>query len=188
LHARLRQPFSLPSGTAGINLRKVARYAWENCDPSQLRIGETDIAKEIELAFEDSEYTLGMPVHPGPRDLVDSLYANNTVTLLTARPPHTVAWTNKWLESNGFSFDGLVNVKEQKKSLFRSDVLIDDYIGTVREYLTETVGIAILVDQPWNRGEREDLQSWIVAGRLYIVEVVRGAGAVIDDIRRAKQK
>ncbi len=35
LHARFRQPFALPSGTAGTNLRQAARYAWENCDPLQ---------------------------------------------------------------------------------------------------------------------------------------------------------
>jgi hypothetical protein len=33
LHARLRQPFSIPSGTAGTNLRKTARYAGENREP-----------------------------------------------------------------------------------------------------------------------------------------------------------
>jgi len=35
LHARLRQPFSIPSGTAGTNLRKTARYAGENREPLQ---------------------------------------------------------------------------------------------------------------------------------------------------------
>ena len=35
LHARLRQLFSLPSGTAGTNLTRTARYAGENREPLQ---------------------------------------------------------------------------------------------------------------------------------------------------------
>ncbi len=35
LHARLRHRFSIPSGVAGTNLRKTARYAGENRDPLQ---------------------------------------------------------------------------------------------------------------------------------------------------------
>src|SRR5712691_5140621 len=34
-HARFRHRFSIPSGAAGTNLRKTARYAGENCDPLQ---------------------------------------------------------------------------------------------------------------------------------------------------------
>ena len=36
-HARLRRRISLPSGTAGTNVGKKARYAGENRDPLQLR-------------------------------------------------------------------------------------------------------------------------------------------------------
>jgi hypothetical protein len=36
-HARFRYQFSIPSGAAGTNLRKTARYAGENCDPLQKR-------------------------------------------------------------------------------------------------------------------------------------------------------
>ena len=32
-HARSRHRFSIPSGEAGTNLRKTARYAGKNCDP-----------------------------------------------------------------------------------------------------------------------------------------------------------
>lgn len=48
LHARSRHRFSIPSGVAGTNLRKTARYAGKNCDPlhsgtkvSNARLGET---------------------------------------------------------------------------------------------------------------------------------------------------
>ena len=38
-------------------------------------------------------------------------------------------------------------------------------IGNVSEYLENTNGVAILVDQPWNRRERSALEKWIEAGR-----------------------
>jgi hypothetical protein len=43
LHARLRQPFSIPSGTAGTNLRKPARYAGENREPLQQSTQSTQV-------------------------------------------------------------------------------------------------------------------------------------------------
>ena len=38
-HARSRRRFSIPSGVAGTNLRKTARYAGKNCDPLQAAFG-----------------------------------------------------------------------------------------------------------------------------------------------------
>src|SRR2546426_43687 len=37
-HTRLRHRFSIPSGTAGLNLRNTDCYAGENCDPLQDRL------------------------------------------------------------------------------------------------------------------------------------------------------
>jgi hypothetical protein len=63
----------------GIQLR------YENVTQWRLPLGESDIAKEIEIAFDDSDYVLGMPAHTGARELVDDLYGDNRITLLTAR-------------------------------------------------------------------------------------------------------
>ena len=149
----------------------------------RLPLGDSDIAREIEIAFEDPEYVLSMPVHPGARDLVDTLYVNNIITLITARPPATKPWTLQWLQNHGFTYDDLVNVKEQKKSLYRTDVLIDDYIGNVKEYLENTTGVAILVDQPWNRRERQQLERWIGEKRLYVTTNLRDAANTVHQIK-----
>ena len=49
LHARLRHRFSIPSGVAGTNLRKTARYAGENRDPLQLTKALLEWALNAEL-------------------------------------------------------------------------------------------------------------------------------------------
>ena len=62
----------------------------------------------------------------------------------------------------------LASVMAKKASVGATDVLIDDYTGNVLEFLTNTDGVAVLVDQPWNR-ERADLESFVKAGRLFVV-------------------
>lgn len=164
----------------GIQLR------YEDVTQWRLPLGESDIAKEIEIAFDDSDYVLGMPVHPGARELVDDLYGDNSITLITARPPQTRSWTLQWLHNHGFTFDALVNVKDEKKSFYRPDILIDDYIGNVKEYLTNTTGTAILVNQPWNNSGRDEMQEWVAQLRLYIVMNIREALAIVVKLRKER--
>ena len=167
-------------GRLGIQLQYDDVTEW------RLPLGESNIAKEIEAAFEDSDYVIGMPLHPGAREVVDALYAENTIILITARPPQTRPWTLQWLHNHGFTFDELVNVKEQMKSFYRSDILLDDYIGNIKEYLTNTSGTAILLDQPWNRLRRGDLQQWISQQRLYIISNIREAMEIIAMVRAGR--
>ena len=124
-------------------------------------LGDSDIAKEIGLALDNDNYILTMPVHSGARQLVDTMYLTNTIILLTARPPNTRSATLLWLANNGFTFDKLVNATEEKKSLHRSDILVDDYIGNLKDYLTQPHGTAILVRQPWNRAAEKELADWV---------------------------
>jgi len=166
--------------------RLGVHLSYEDVDKWRLPLGESDIAKEIEIAFGDSDYVLGMPVHSGAREFVDKLCVNNKVVILTARPSRTNPWTYQWLYNHGFTFDELVNVKEESKSTYRSDVLIDDYIGNAEEYLSNTCGRAILVDQPWNRKERGKLQQWIDAGRLYVVKDIRDGSEIVERLRRCR--
>jgi 5'(3')-deoxyribonucleotidase len=162
----------------GIHLR------YEDVTEWRLRLGDSDIAKEIALALEDPEYVLSMPLHEGARQVVDELYLDNRVVMITGRPTATRSWTAQWLQNAAFTFDELVNVKEEKKSLYRSDVLVDDYIGNIKEYLENTHGVAILVDQPWNRRERGDMEKWLEEGRLHIVGGIREALPIIKGLRR----
>jgi 5'(3')-deoxyribonucleotidase len=167
-----------------VEARLGIRLRYEDVTEWRLPLGESDIAREIVMALEDPEYVLNMPVHEGARELVDELYVGNRIIMITGRPPATRPWTDQWLQNAAFTFDELINVKEEKKSLYRSDVLVDDYIGNIREYLANTSGVAILVDQPWNRRERSDLAKWSESGRLHVVERVFEAIPIIKELRR----
>jgi 5'(3')-deoxyribonucleotidase len=165
-------------------LGKPLRY--EDVTEWRLPLGNSDIAKEIAIALEDPDYILNMPLHEGVREAVDELYAENRVIMLTGRPAATKLWTDQWLQNCGFSFDEMVNVKEENKSFYQSDVLVDDYIGNVKEYLENTNGVAILVDQPWNRRERDELEKWIREKRLHIVGSMREVTSIIKELRRKR--
>src|SRR5260370_3824655 len=48
-HARFRHRLAISSGVAGTNLRRTARYAWENCDPLHDSYSHQSIAKLVDL-------------------------------------------------------------------------------------------------------------------------------------------
>jgi hypothetical protein len=50
-------------------------------------------------------------------------------------------------------------------------VLVDDFIGNIDEFLTNTLGVAVLVDQPWNQ-ERTNLERFINEGRLFVISTL----------------
>lgn len=166
----------------GINLK------YDDITEFRMKLGDSDIAKEITSAYEDPDYILTMPVHRGARDLVDSLYRRNEVVLLTARPPVTKSLTLQWLDRNGFTFDRLLNVTEETKGLYGSDVLIDDYVGNIRQYLDRASGLAILVSQPWNQDAPKELAEWQASNRLCIVKGLEEARDIVENLARKKQK
>lgn len=171
-----------------VEARLGIRLRYEDVTEWRLPLGESDIAREIAMALEDPEYVLNMPLHEGAREVVDELYVENRVVMITGRPYVTRPWTDQWLRNAAFTFDELVNVKEEKKSLYRTDVLVDDYIGNIKEYLENSSGVAILVDQPWNRRERGDLEQWIQARRLHVIGRIREAVPIIKELRRQRAR
>ncbi|WP_172834354.1 5' nucleotidase, NT5C type [Nitrospira japonica] len=159
---------------SGISLRYDEISEW------RLTVGDSDIAREIEAALTDDEYVLNMPVHKGARAMSDKLYERNRIILLTARPSASRAATKQWLSSKGFSYDELVNAKEQKKSFYGVDVLVDDYIQNILDYLQNSNGLAILVSQPWNQ-DRTALKPWLSTRRLFIVNDLSRVSEIISD-------
>jgi len=73
--------------------------------------------------------------------------------------------TEQWLIANGLSYDELVRGQEGFKSKHRVDALIDDYPRNLAEFLTQTTGVGVLVDQPWNQ-DIKDLEPWLDGPRL----------------------
>lgn len=146
-------------------LNVTLRY--EDVTDWKLPLDGSDIAKEILIAMQDSDYLLSMPVHNHARDVVTELYRSHSIKILTARPLGSEPYTKTWLQKNGIQYDSLASVKEKEKSLYATDVLVDDYLGNIKAYLDETNGVAILVDQPWNR-DRPTVQTYIDEGRLFV--------------------
>lgn len=81
------------------------------------------------------------------------------VKLLTVRPLEAIPPTMRWLAANELAFDELARAEEARKSLHEVDALVDDYIGNLAEFLKNSLGAGILVDQPWNQ-DTSDLDHW----------------------------
>jgi hypothetical protein len=89
--------------------------------------------------------------------------------VLTARSGEALEWSVEWLELNGLPFDEVAGSEEARKSLHGADALVDDYLENIKEFIANTSGPAVLVDQPWNRDGRGELTKHASAGRLAIV-------------------
>jgi uncharacterized HAD superfamily protein len=151
----------------------------------RLPVGDSDIAQEIERAQQNRNYVLRMRLHEGARSMLKALYWDNRIVLITARAAEAKEWTQQWLYNHQLPHEELLNSKEEKKSVHGTDVLIDDYLGNVIEYLQNTEGVAILVDQPWNR-ERDDLRPLIDQGRAFVVSKLIEIPAVIAQIKKVR--
>ena len=135
----------------------------------RLPIKGTDIAQEIVRAQQDREYVLGMHVHEGARRVLNFLHETHRIVVITARQGEAATtWTAEWLRRNKLPYDEVVGGTEARKSEHRTDLLVDDYTGNVLEFLTKTDGLAVLVDQPWNRN-RPELVPFVAASRLFVV-------------------
>jgi uncharacterized HAD superfamily protein len=152
----------------------------------RLPIASTDIAQEIELAQQDRRYVLRMRSHDGARRLLRFLYKHNRVLVVTARSDASRDWTREWLNKNWLRYDDLETSGEAKKSAHGITVLIDDYLGNILEFLQNTNGVAVLVDQPWNQ-QRDALQPFMRSGRVVVVRTLREVESrwseIVDAVR-----
>jgi uncharacterized HAD superfamily protein len=149
----------------------------------RLPIGPTDIAKEIVAAQEDRDYVLTMAAHPGAREMLEALRERYRIVVLTARAGDALKWSVEWLHSNSLRFDEIVGSEEAKKSLHGVDALVDDYLGNVEEFLTNTSGPAVLVDQPWNRAGRDVVDEF--RGRVAVVTSLRSVADALAGLAAA---
>ena len=135
-----------------------------------LPIKDSDIKREILRAQEDRAYVLGMAAHEGARRLLKIVCKLHRVVVITARMGDAATpWTTEWLKKNNLPYDEVIASSESKKSEHRTDVLIDDFLGNIEEFLKNTTGVAVLVDQPWNRDRPASVEAFAAEGRLFIV-------------------
>jgi 5'(3')-deoxyribonucleotidase len=171
-----------------IKQRLGVALTYEDITEFRLPLGSTDLAREIEAAQTDASYLLNMPLHEGVADAVRELQRHYQVVLITARPLSLRETTAMWLRANGFSFDGIVNAEETKKSMFGADVLIDDYTANIEEFVERTNGLGVLISRRWNQQDRTRLTPWIDAGRVVIADTLRDALDPIAAFARRKRK
>jgi uncharacterized HAD superfamily protein len=174
----------------GILPRIKAKYGieltYDDITDWQLPIGPaSDVKVEIADAMEDPECVLNMPLHTDAKSFMEGVFEKNRVYVVTARPLEAKADTEAWLGRSGIPFDGLINLKERAKSMFQTDVLIDDYVGNVEEYLRNSSGTAILIEQPWNR-EHAQLAEWQEDPRLIHSPSLTAAAAIIQSLMRQR--
>lgn len=147
-----------------------------------LPLGTSDIAKEIEEAQRGEGYMLGMQLHRGARRVVERIGRRNRLAVITGRQPATDEMTKRWLAKERIVYDEFINARESGKSVHDLRVLIDDYVGNVKKFLTDTEHVAILVDQPWNRS-REELEAAMGSDRLSVVRGLRGIPRIVEAVR-----
>ncbi len=145
---------------------------------------ESDIAAEIVAAQTDREYVLTMPVHDGAREMLNELSRSHRIVVLTARSGDALNWSVEWLARNDLRFDALTGSKEAMKSEHGVDALVDDYLGNAIEFLQNTSGPVVLVDQPWNRFEREVVADYIGSKRLAVVTSLRAVPSALAALTR----
>lgn len=70
---------------------------------------------------------------------------------------------------NEMPFDELAGSTEARKSLHGVDALVDDFLDNIHDFLENTSGPAVLVDQPWNRLNRDAFTRYVTDQRLMVV-------------------
>lgn len=158
---------------------------YEDITDWQLTTGPSDIAVEIVRSLTDESYVTGMPVHAGAGKMLDCLRQRHRVVIITARGPHALEWSERWLRAHRLHYDEIIGAKEAKKSIHGTDALVDDYLGNVQEFLASTQGVAVLVDQPWNRAGREVLDPHLSAGRLAIAPSLSKVCSLVNELLSA---
>lgn len=160
----------------GISLSKEQITEWD------YRIGDTDVKTEIELAEMEEDFVRSMLPIEGCREALELLARTFHVVVATSRHPMTDSWTKEWLSTNGIKYHHLINTHAEGKSLPEVQILIDDYVGNIQEFVTSGSNSrqAILFSQPWNT-DHHSLMPFIAAKQVY---VMTGWSKVVDLITR----
>jgi uncharacterized HAD superfamily protein len=136
-------------------------------DDYRFTLGRVSIADEIAKAQASRDYVEKMPTFPGARQMLEALRQDHRVIIVTARAPETRDATRVWLARERLVHDGLVFTAEAGKSAHGLDVLVDDYLENLVDFLTNTTGLAILVRRPWNRKD-EALLPFVASHRALV--------------------
>jgi 5'(3')-deoxyribonucleotidase len=146
-----------------VDLKKCDITDWE------YPIKETNIKIEIERAEREEEFVRQMPPMKDATEAMQILSGKFDIVIATSRESVTNSWSHNWLDSHGIPYKEFVNTSSQGKALPSVDLLIDDYIGNIANFIrTGTPGRqAILFAQPWNHDTRQ-INDLVASGKVRI--------------------
>lgn len=147
----------------GVDLSKDDITDWE-CP-----IGSTNIKAEIERAQLEEEFVREMPLIEGAKEVLEVLSREFDIVIATGRQPCTDPWSHEWLKKHGIPYTRLVNTRASGKTLPDVDLLIDDYVGNVEEFIRNGHARrqAILFAQPWNK-DISQISDLVESGKVRI--------------------
>jgi 5'(3')-deoxyribonucleotidase len=150
------------------------------------KIGNTNIKVEIENALLEKEHVLSLSVIQGAIEGMKYLYDNYYETIATSRPKETEEYTKKWVSSH-FKYHVFCNTRGRSKDCVQSDVLIDDHIPNIVDFVKEN-GFGLLFSQPWNQ-KRSMIDGIMREGRIFycedwkdVVNTVKKLNSAIDKV------
>ena len=147
----------------GVTLNKSDITDW------QFPIGNTDIKTEIEKAEENESFVREMsPIKDGTRS-TQILSRKYDITIATSRDPVNNPWSIDWLAKHNIEYKHFVNTRSEGKILNGVNILIDDYIGNIQDFMRngDRNRKAILFAQPWNE-DTSAITDLISSGRAKI--------------------
>lgn len=170
----------------GVLPRIEAKYGlrlhYEDLCAWRYPLGESDVLLEILEAMEDPEWVSALPTYEGVAQGLAGLRRLGRVSIVTARPEAAVEATLAWLEGNRLTFDDFVRCENPDKSAQAIDVLVDDYLLNVHEFLLRGDGLGVLLDRPWNREGQDGLAGSLSAARLRVVNGVAEAVPLLEAV------
>jgi 5'(3')-deoxyribonucleotidase len=143
-----------------LNLHYEDITEWEFCT------GSMNISKEIKKYLQNPDFVLNLPLINGAKESIKHLSIKNKIIIATSRPKETEKETIEWCNKH-FSFHKFINFNGNSKKDFPADVLIDDYIKNIEEFVRFDEGnrYAIAFKQPWNQN-KDGLQDLIDKNRV----------------------
>jgi 5'(3')-deoxyribonucleotidase len=115
------------------------------------------------------DFVLSTPVVEGAATSMSALYSMHHIAIVTARPAEANNWTEEWLRINAIPYDVFANLMEGTKhnTPIPCDVLVDDYVVNLREFLKNSPGRGILFSRPWNV-DHVDVATFVETNRLQV--------------------
>lgn len=159
----------------GVELNKCDITDWE------YPIKDSTIKIEIERAEREETFVLQMPSIEDATESIQILSRKYNIIIATSRENSSDVWSRKWLDHHGVPYSELINTHLLGKSLPNIDLLIDDYIGNIEEFIRNgrPNRQAILFAQPWNHDIRQ-ISDLIASGRVQIAHSWKTILAILD--------